>query len=98
MTPEENINPETGESGMPKPTITALIQMLFMQGMISAGKMMNPLTNKYETDLKIAKYQVELIEMLEEKTRGNRTKEEDEAFDEILHQMRLAFIDASRPR
>jgi hypothetical protein len=105
--PQEQSEQTAGEEGgeedgktppLPKPTLSGLAHMLFMQGMIAAGKMISPVTNRYETDLNMAKHQVELLELLHEKTQGNRTKEEDDLFDEILHQLRLAYVDAAKPR
>jgi len=83
---------------LPAPTLSTLVHMLFVQGMIAAGKAISPVSNKYETDLNLAKYHVEMLELLQEKTKGNRTDEENEAMDEMLHQLRLAYVDASRPR
>jgi hypothetical protein len=81
---------------LPKPDLISLGRMLFMQGMISAGKIPSPVTNKYETDPNIAKFQVEMFELLMEKTAGNRTNEEDQAMEEMVHTLRMAYVDVAK--
>ena len=56
---------------------------------------MNPITKKYEHDLTLANYQIGILEVLEQKTKGNLTPEEDKLLNELLHNVRMAYIDAS---
>ena len=93
-TPEEEA---VGESGpIPKPNLSALIHMFFMQAMIACGKMISPATNKYETDLNIAKYQVELLELIEEKTKGNLSEDEKTMVDGTLGELRVQFVEIAK--
>jgi len=78
---------------LPPPTIKHLVETFFYQAMISVGKQMNPLSKKYERDLEVAKYQIGMIEVLKDKTKGNLTNEEAEHIDEILHILRMAYVD-----
>jgi len=78
---------------MPSPTFPQLVDTFFFQTMISLGKQMNPLSQKYERDLPIAQYQIGILELLQEKTKGNLSKDEDEHLDGILHTVRIAYID-----
>ena len=81
---------------LPKPNLSALVHMFFMQGMIAAGKIPSPVTQKYEKDTNMAKYQVELLELIQEKTQNNRTEDEDKLIEEVLHNLRIAYVDISR--
>ena len=78
---------------LPPPAIQHLVETFFYQAMISIGKQMNPLSKKYERDLEVAKYQIGMIEMLHEKTKGNLTTEEAGHMEEILHVLRMAYLD-----
>ena len=49
-------------------------------------------------DLEGARGVISLVEMLQEKTRGNRTPEEDRLLDDVLYQLRMAFVARSRER
>jgi hypothetical protein len=96
--PQEDAAREKLAPPLPSPDLGALIQMFFMQGLIAAGKIPSPVTRKYETDPNMAKYHVELLELLLEKTQNNRTREEEDLLDEALHNMRLAYLDISKPK
>jgi hypothetical protein len=78
---------------IPPPTFPQLVDTFFFQTMISLGKQMNPMSKKYERDLMIAHYQIGILELLQEKTKGNLTKEEEEHLEEILHTLRMAYLD-----
>jgi hypothetical protein len=43
-------------------------------------------------DLDGARGVISLLEMLHEKTRGNRTPEEDSLLDDVLYKLRMAFV------
>ncbi len=45
-------------------------------------------------DVALAKQTIDILEMLEVKTQGNRTEEEDTLISGILYQTRLAYCDA----
>jgi hypothetical protein len=78
---------------LPPPTFPQLVDTFFYQTMISLGKQMNPLTKKYERDLAIAQYQLGILELLLEKTKGNLTKDEEDHLGECLHTLRMAYLD-----
>jgi hypothetical protein len=80
-------------SALPQASIIYLVESFFYQTMISLGKQMNPISKKFERDLEIAKFHIGIIEMLQEKTKGNLTPEEAEHINEILHTLRLAYLD-----
>ena len=78
---------------LPPPSFPQLVDTFFFQTMISLGKQMNPLTQKYERELAIAQYQIGILDLLQEKTKGNLSKDEDKHLDGILHTLRMAYID-----
>jgi hypothetical protein len=41
---------------------------------------------------------IEILSLLEEKTRGNLTAEERQLLDQILYELRLRFIEAQKPQ
>jgi len=79
---------------LPPPDLMFLIGSLYLQAAVSLGLMPNPLTNKAEVRLAHAKHTIDLLAMLQEKTAGNRTPEESEELEAVLHQLRLAYIAA----
>ena len=77
---------------LPPPSLTFLTSSLGMQAMIAMGILPNPVDNKVEADLEQAKHLVDTIQMLWEKTEGNRTADETAAIDGLLHELRLAYV------
>jgi hypothetical protein len=77
---------------LPPPSLTFLTSSLGMQAMIAMGILPNPVDNKLVADLEQAKHLVDTIEMLREKTEGNRSPDETAAIDDLLHELRLAYV------
>ena len=63
-----------------------------MQAMVSLGMMANPINQKTELQLDQAKHFIDTIALLQEKTEGNRTPEESQMLDTILHELRMTFV------
>jgi len=61
--------------------------------LISLGATPNPLTQKTEYDLDHAKQNIDLLSLLKEKTTGNLTKDEESLINNLLHSLRLKYIE-----
>jgi hypothetical protein len=79
-----------------KPDLSHLIQIFGTQALISCGKIMNPVSRKFETDLALAQYHIAILEVLEAKTAGNATEDEKQLLKDMLHHAHMAYIDAGR--
>jgi hypothetical protein len=86
--------PETGHA-MPPATFSVLVSTIATQAMVCLGQLPNPITGKAELHLDEAKHFVDTLQMLEEKTAGNRSPDESEMLDEILHELRMAYVTLS---
>jgi Domain of unknown function (DUF1844) len=64
----------------------------YTQGLVLLGEVPNPYTNKKEEDLQSARHTVDILTILQEKTRGNLSKEEDELLDSVLYELRMKFM------
>jgi hypothetical protein len=53
-----------------------------------------PLDVKF--DLDVARQNIDLLELLEEKTRGNRTADEDQLIQMLLFQLRMNYLEVSK--
>ena len=71
----------------------ALIGSLELEAMIGMGKIKSPLTDKIERNLERAKHAIDMLEMLQVKTKGNLSDEESRYFDNLLFVLRRNFID-----
>lgn len=45
-------------------------------------------------DLAMAKHNIDLLLLLEEKTKGNRTSDEEQLLSHLLFQVRMSFVQA----
>ncbi len=92
---EEQKPEQAGESQapLPAPTLSFLAGTLYLQGAIALGLLPNPASDKQPAvHIDQARHAIELLSMLKQKTEGNRTPEESEEIDGMLHQLRLAFV------
>ena len=84
-------DPATGQK-LPPPDFAVLAQMLAGPAFVHLGLVVNPATGRTERDLDQAKWHVDLLHVLEEKTRGQLTQEERDLVDQLLHQLRQAYV------
>jgi hypothetical protein len=73
-------------------SFTGFIATLSTQALIHMGIIENPLTGEKTQDLAQAKYIIDLLQIIEEKTKGNLTKEEELQLSNVLHELRLAYV------
>lgn len=85
------------EAFMPQePDFNFFITTLALQGSIALGIMANPTTNKTEENLEQAKFLIDTLAMLREKTKGNLTQEELQLLENMLYDLRTAYIAKSK--
>lgn len=77
---------------------TAMFAQMVMQlsstSLILMGRAPNPMTGKTESDLDAARLFIDQLEMLEAKTKGNLSPEEQHLLKQNLMTVRMAFVDA----
>jgi hypothetical protein len=70
-----------------------LIMMLHGGAMQHMGKLKNPLTDKIERDLMQAQFSIDMLDMIQEKTRGNLSSEEERFLQSLLQELKLNYVD-----
>jgi hypothetical protein len=83
---------KTGREPLPTPDLIFLVNTLYYQAMVSLGLMPSLTTGKSQVDLEYARYTIDTIQMLWDKTEGNRTPEESATLDAMLHELRMAYL------
>ena len=84
-----------GETRYDPSSFVALATGLGAQAQILLGVIENPITKKKEeVDLERARNVIALLEMLEEKTKGNLTSDEAGFLTRILADLRMRWVDA----
>ena len=77
---------------LPQGNFAALISMLTTQALFALGLLQVKGQEKREPDLELAKYNIDMLETLEEKTKGNLTKEEEAVLANTLNELRMGYV------
>jgi hypothetical protein len=84
--------------GSPEETRSALFAHMVMQqssmAMMLLGKTAHPETGQVVRDLEAAKFFIDLLEMLEFKTKGNLNQQEAALLKQSLMSLRMAFVES----
>ena len=57
------------------------------------GKVVSVITGKIERDMNMAKHSIDMLGMLEEKTKGNLTEDEQKYLTHALYELRMNYLD-----
>lgn len=85
---------------MPPADFMGLVSMLATQAFFALG-LIRPEEQKdqqVEPDFVIAKFHIDMLAMLEEKTKGNLNAEEQQLLQSTLEQLRMLFVNLSSKR
>jgi hypothetical protein len=82
----------------PEERLTTLFASMVMQqtnmALMCLGQAPHPDTNRVERDLDAARLFIDQLEMIEAKTKGNLTPQEDKLLKQSLMTLRMAFVEA----
>jgi hypothetical protein len=78
---------------LPPPSLEVIISTFATQAAVALGQVPNPVTNKTEEDLEQAKFAIDLLQVLEEKTKGHREEHEEQLLSDVLYRLRMLYID-----
>jgi hypothetical protein len=70
-----------------------MVGLFGSQAMVALGKVMNPMTGKIDKNLDAARLFIDTLEMLEHKTRGNLTPDENKVLQATVTDLRFMFVE-----
>jgi hypothetical protein len=70
-----------------------LVSMFQAAALQQMGKMKNPVSDTIEKNMEQAQFSIDLIDMLKEKTNGNRSPEEERFLTSVLQDLKLNYVD-----
>ena len=77
-------------------SFTAFVLSLASTAAIHFGDLPDPTSGEPgEVNLEGAQQMIEILALLDQKTRGNLTAEERQVLEQVLFELRLRFVDAS---
>ncbi len=73
-------------------TFSTFILSLNTAALVHLGELPDPVTQKKQVNLTLAKQTIDTLEMLKEKTKGNLTIEEEKLLQSILYELKLKYV------
>lgn len=91
---DEKVSAECEEQlkDLPPMTFSTLVLSLSTQAMINLGQVPDPMTDEINQNIPLAKQTIDLLGILEEKTKGNLNREEEVFLKQSLTDLRLLFV------
>lgn len=89
-----------GPGGLPPASFETLISTMVTQALFAMGAIQDPRTGKHMQQLDLARHHIDMLSVIEEKTKGNLTNEESKMLSQTLYELRARYIQmtsASRP-
>jgi len=84
------------EPEMPPVDFNLFISSLGMQALMGLGEIENPISNKKEKSLPQAKYLIDTLSMVQEKTKGNLSEQESSMVEQMVFQLRMKYVELTK--
>ncbi len=84
------------EEALPSIDFSTFVLSLSHSALMHLGEAPNPESGKVEKNLMLARQTIDLIAMLEEKTKGNLTGDEERLLGQILYDLRMRYVELSK--
>jgi hypothetical protein len=81
-----------GGYAMPPASLEMLVTTLATEALMALGQIPHPQSGQPIFEPVQAKYLIDTVDVLREKTKGNTTPQESQLMEEIIHQLRMAYV------
>ena len=92
---ETHGTPQEGESGS-EINFATFVFSLGSAALVELGAAPNPTTGKHQKNLLAAKQNIDLLNLIKEKTKGNLSKDEGKLLDNFLFDLRMRYVEATK--
>jgi len=89
---KEEQKDKSARGPLPPGNFAALVSMLTTQALFALGALKVEGQEEKEPDLEMAKYNIDMLGTLQEKTKGNLTEAEENVLENTLDQVRMAYV------
>jgi hypothetical protein len=87
---------DTGTTGLPEVDFHTFVLSLGSSALLHLGELEHPDAGGPHKDLPLAKHTIDILAMLEEKTKGNLTTAEAKLISSLLYDLRLRYVEATK--
>jgi hypothetical protein len=85
-----------GQRELPPANFATLVSTLVTQAMFAMGAIDDPRTRQRYVDLPLAKHHIDMLAVLEDKTRGNLSDDERHLIDQALYEARMHYVEIAQ--
>lgn len=79
---------------LPEVSFATFIYSLSTSALVHLGEIPEPITEKMDKNLPLAKQTIDILGILQEKTTGNLTQEEENLLNNFLYDLRMRYVKA----
>ena len=87
---------EGAQRGVPPADFSILVNSLLTQTFFALGAIADPQSGKRYVDLSLAKHHIDMLGVLEEKTKGNLTEDETKMLDRAIYEARMQYVQTAQ--
>ena len=81
-----------GKCVMPEVTFTAFVMSLNTSALFHLGEISDPTTGEKNLDLILVKHTIDTLQLLEDKTKGNLSDEEQDLLKNALYDLKMRYV------
>lgn len=85
-----------GKCAMPEVTFSAFIMSLNTSVLFHMGEIADPATGKKSIELDLARHGIDTLALIQEKTKGNLSTNEEEMLKNILYDLKIRFVQVAK--
>ncbi len=89
----ENIKKDSEQGIAEEFDFLTYITSLAFQTMVFLGEIANPASNKIEKNILQAKFIIDTLSMLRDKTKGNLSQQEENMLDTSIYELQTKYVD-----
>lgn len=84
------------EKELPEIDFATFVLSMASSALLHLGQMPDPDTQKTQANLPMAKQTIDILAMLQGKTRGNLSRDEEQLLENLLYDLRLKYVEAAK--
>ncbi len=90
--PEDEGGRPGGPEFIPPLDFSSIVILLYFPALVQLGLVEDPATGERQENLGLAKRNIDLLDLLKDRTKGNLEAEEQKFLDGVLDQLKLAYL------
>ncbi len=90
---KEELARETAQpEALPDASFAELVNIIAAQAIMAMGGMTGPGGERIPPNVEVTKHYIDMLQVLDDKTRGNLSDEEKRLLDQVLYELRMRYV------